>query len=140
MLHDGIIRMVKEFHSNDVMPHGCNASFLSLIPKIQNPQHLSHFRPISLIGSYYKIIAKILSKRLSIVLPSLIDECQSAFIGQRSIMDSMLVANEVVEEVKAKRKYVLIFKADFEKTYDSVGWSFLYHVMQLMGFPQIWIN
>lgn len=34
----------------------------------------------------------------------------------------------------------LIFKVDFEKAYDSLGWSFLKDVMQLMGFGDKWIE
>ena len=45
-------------------PKGCNASFITIIPKIANPVRLEDFRPISLVGSFYKIIAKFLVRRL----------------------------------------------------------------------------
>ena len=108
-MKEDICRMVREFHSNGVIPKGGNASFLVLIPKVENPQHLKQFRPISLIGCCYKILAKILSKRLKEVLPTLIDEAQSAFLGERNILDSVMVANKIVDEVKVKKKKVLYF-------------------------------
>lgn len=106
VLKDDIYYMVDEFHSNGVILRGGNASFLVLIPKAENPQELNQYRPISLIGCCYKILAKILSKRLREALPSLIDESQSTFLGECNILDSMMVANEVVDEAK-KRKSVL---------------------------------
>ena len=124
VLEEDVYRMMREFHSNGTIPRGGNASFLFLIPKSENPQQLNHYRPISLIRCCYKILAKLLSNQLREVLPELIDERQSAFLGGRSILDSIMVANEIVKEVRRKKAASFIFKADFEKAYDSVRWEF----------------
>lgn len=112
-MEDDIFCMVEEFHSNRVIPIGGNASFLVLILKVENPQHLNHFRPISLIRCCYKILAKILSNRIREVLPSLINESQSAFPGGRNILNSVLMVNEIVDEVKNRKVPCFLFKADF---------------------------
>lgn len=139
-LKEDVCRMMREFHANGVIPRGGNASFIVLIPKVENSQQLNHYRPISLVGCCYKILAKLLSKRLKVVLPCLIDEGQLAFLGGRNILDSVLVANETVDEVKKRKKSCLIFKADFEKAYDSVRWKFLYEILGIMKFLARWIR
>jgi len=48
----------------DKWSKGTNASFMCLIPKIINPHKLEHYRPISLVRCMYKIVAKIIAKRL----------------------------------------------------------------------------
>jgi len=53
-----------EFHRNRKLTKGINSTFIVLIPKVDNPQHLNDFRPISLVGSMYKILAKVLANRL----------------------------------------------------------------------------
>nr|GEY36788.1 RNA-directed DNA polymerase, eukaryota, reverse transcriptase zinc-binding domain protein [Tanacetum cinerariifolium] len=73
------------------------------------------FRPISLIGSIYKIIAKILANRLVRVLGDILNEVQSAFIAERQILDGLFILNEVLQWCKIKKKQSLIFKVDFEK-------------------------
>ena len=73
-LKPDIIRFLNEFHANGIFPKGGNASFIALIPKVKHPQALNDFRPISLIGCVYKIVAKILANRLKKVLPDVIDE------------------------------------------------------------------
>nr|GEV45238.1 nucleotide-binding alpha-beta plait domain-containing protein [Tanacetum cinerariifolium] len=54
-------------------------------------------RPISLIGSLYKIIAKILANRLVGVLDIIVSEVQSAFIVDRQILDVSFILNEVLQ-------------------------------------------
>lgn len=76
-----------QFFSSVILPPGCNSSFISLIPKTQEAKVVKDFHPISLIGSVYKIIAKILANRLSLVISSLINEVQSAFISNCQILD-----------------------------------------------------
>jgi hypothetical protein len=51
-----------------------NATFLSLIPKKVNALNIWDFRPISLIGSIYKLLAKVLANRLALVLDGIVSE------------------------------------------------------------------
>ena len=134
-----ILRFLDEFYVNGIFPKGGNASFIALIPKVPDPQQLSEYIPISLIGCIYKIISKILARRLKKVMPSIIDERQYVFIEGRHLLHGVLVANEVVEEAKRKQKSCMVFKVDYEKTYDSVSWQFLIYMMRRMDFNPRWI-
>ena len=135
-----ILRFLCEFHAHGSFPRGGNASFIALIPKVQDPQHLNSFRPISLIGSVYKIVAKVLANRLKKIMPTIIDDRQSAFIAGRHLLHSAVIANEAVDEARKKKKPCLIFKVDFERAYDSVSWNFLFYVLRRMGFCDKWIR
>ena len=104
-----------------------------------NPQSLDEYKPISLIGCMYKIVAKLLANRLKKIMPILIDERQSAFIEGRHLLQIVLIANEVVEEAKMSKKPCLVFKVDYEKAYDSVSWDFLVYMLRRMGFCDKWI-
>ena len=75
-----ILRFLDEFYVNGVIPKGCNASFITLIPKVADPQILNDYRPISLIGCIYKIVSKVLANKMKRVMHLIIHETQSAFI------------------------------------------------------------
>lgn len=59
-----IIEMVMEFHDKGQLPKGINSTHIMLIPKTKDTMELSKFRPITLVNSLYKIIAKLLANRL----------------------------------------------------------------------------
>ena len=59
--------------------------------------NIQNFRPISLIGSVYKILAKVLANRLALVLDGIISKAQNSFVGGRKMLDSMLIANECLD-------------------------------------------
>ncbi|XP_057793132.1 uncharacterized protein LOC131009741 [Salvia miltiorrhiza] len=104
------LKVMTEFHSNGKIPRGCNSSFIVLIPKKEGACSLEEFRPISLICSLYKVIAKVLANRMKQVMDSVISDNQSAFIGGRYILDGVVVLNEVIAEATKKRKRRIIFK------------------------------
>jgi hypothetical protein len=132
--------MFDQFHGNSSFPRSLLSYFVTLIPKVSSPSSLSEFRPISLLGCLYKIIAKVLAKRLAKVMDNIISTNQCAFIKGRNLVDGVLVVNEVVDWVKKAKKECIIFKVDFEKAYDSVDWGFLKYMLQRCGFCGKWID
>ncbi|KAL4589632.1 hypothetical protein LXL04_002540 [Taraxacum kok-saghyz] len=94
---EDIFLFVEEFFIKAFIPTGCNASFINLIPKVSSPMGVSDYRPISLIGIQYKILAKILALRLAKVVNFVVGGEQSAFIKGRKILDGPLMVNELVQ-------------------------------------------
>jgi len=139
VIRSDVMAAVHFFHATGTFLKGCNASFIALVPKVRDPSSLDQFRPISLVGVIYKIITKILSRRMKKVMLMIIDDCRSAFISGRGLTDSVVMANEILEEIKLNRRSGLCFKVDFEKAYDSVRWSFLFDMLRRLGFHDKWI-
>ena len=91
-----------------------------------------------MVTSLYKIIAKVLAKRLQTVLAETISKYQGAFVAGRQILDVVLVANEAMEDYRRGNRKGLVFKIDFEKAYDNVSWDFLDFVLQKKNFGIKW--
>ncbi|GKV25095.1 hypothetical protein SLEP1_g34588 [Rubroshorea leprosula] len=72
------------------------------------------------------------------VLPKVIGEQQMAFIEGRQLVEGAVIANEIIDEVKRKKKKGFLFKVDFEKTYNKVCWEFIEYMMTRMGFCATW--
>ncbi|GJV06109.1 RNA-directed DNA polymerase, eukaryota [Tanacetum coccineum] len=114
-----VVAAVTSFFSTGSFPPGCNSSFIALIPKTQEAKMVKDFRHISLIGSMYKIITKILANPLSLIISELLSDVQSAFVSNQQILDGPFILNELLSWCKHKNTKALIFKIDFEKAFDS---------------------
>nr|GEV75049.1 RNA-directed DNA polymerase, eukaryota, reverse transcriptase zinc-binding domain protein [Tanacetum cinerariifolium] len=140
ILESDVVDAATSFFHHGQFPKGSNSSFIALIPKTRDANMVKDFRPISLIGNMYKIIAKILANRLVLVLGDLVNEVQSAFIADRQILDGPFIINEIVQWCQSKKKQSLVFKVDFEKAFDSIRWDYLDDILRRFGFGDKWCS
>jgi len=118
--HD-LFTMVLEFIRRGYLPKGINTSNIALIPKVTGSSSFNDYRPISLLNGLSKIIAKILATRLKAVMQSVVSPSQSAFIAGRNILDSVLIANEMLDSMKSRSYQGFLLKLDFRKAFDTVS-------------------
>ena len=101
---DSVTNSVLQLLNSGCMPNGLNETSICLIPKVNSPQKISEFRPISLCNVLYKIVAKVLSNRLKLILPEVISESQSAFVPRRQIIDNVIAPFETMHSIDLRRR------------------------------------
>lgn len=83
-----------------------------------------------------------MANRIKEVLSSIIDNTQVAFVGGRRIRDNILMCQELFcnyyKRLEKGNNYTM--KIDLIKSYDSMRWSFILEVLNLIGFPDIMIR
>ena len=114
--------------------------FLVLIPKKVGAEDLRDFRLISLVGSLYKWLIKILANRLKKVVGKVVSKAQGAFVEGRQILYAVLIVNEAIDSVLKNNESGILCKLDLEKAYDKVDWNFILTIMKKMGFGEKWIR
>lgn len=135
-----VIDAVTSFFRDGKLLKQVNHTFLTLIPKKHDAGSLSDYRPISCCNVIYKIIAKILSNRLKVVVGELISKNQHAFLNNRQIGDCSLLGHEIIRDFNKSHGQRACIKIDLQKAFDSVNREFVYYIMHCMRFPIQWIN
>jgi hypothetical protein len=96
--------MFRDFYDGRLDLFKLNFAMLTLIPKVEEALEMKNFRPISLLNCSFKIFSKLLTLRLENVCQYLIDKEHSAFIRGSYIMDSVVVAHELVHYVHKSKE------------------------------------
>ncbi|GJT44053.1 retrovirus-related pol polyprotein LINE-1 [Tanacetum coccineum] len=112
---------LKILRSQEILD-GLNETFLVLIPKVDHPENVSQFRPISLCNVLYKTIIKAIVNRLKKILPNMISPTQGAFVPGRQITDNIVIVQEALHLMRQKRgkKGYMAIKIDLAKAYDRL--------------------
>ncbi|KAK9997343.1 hypothetical protein SO802_022029 [Lithocarpus litseifolius] len=120
-----------------------NFTHIVLIPKKNDPQSITEFRPISLSNVVSRIISKVLANWIKSILPNVNFDAQSAFIPDRLITNNTTMAFEMLHRMRNTRKGRtghMAVKLDISKAYDRMEWEFLQQIMMKTGLPEKWIN
>ncbi|XP_026434672.1 uncharacterized protein LOC113332339 [Papaver somniferum] len=142
LLIDDVWQTVNSFFESKHLLKEMNHTFLSFIPKIDNPSSPSNFRPISLCNTNYKIISKIIANRMKLFLSKMISPYHAAYVPNRNIQDNVIIAHELVHTMKRKTKKdkwgVMGLKLDMCKAFDRVEYCFLRDILKAFGFSEHW--
>jgi hypothetical protein len=82
---------------------------ITLIPKEDDAREMRKFRPISLLNCGFKIFTKVLTNIFARILDRMISYQQSAFIKGRFILESVVIAHEIIHEVNRRKDQGLVF-------------------------------
>lgn len=80
---EALCQLIYEIFSDHSKVGEINATLITLIPKVENVTSMHQFRPISLCNVSYKVVTRILAKRLRMVIEELVSPCQCSFIPHR---------------------------------------------------------
>jgi len=137
IVEEDVCQVVLQVLSGHPMPCGLNDTFITLIPKVPNPNQVTQFRPIGLCNVVYKVITKCIVNKLKRVLPVLISPFQSSFVPGRQITDNVIVMQEVLHSMRRKTgcKGWMTIKLDLEKAYERLRWDFIHETLLKMNLP-----
>ena len=137
MVGDSITEEVKKVFNERKVLEYLNRTLIVLIPKIQGPETIGNYRPISLCNTTYKIISKVIVARLRPHLEHLVSPYQTAFVPGRRGIDNVIIVQELIHIIGRAngRKGFMAIKIDLEKAYHRIKWSFIREMLIYFNFP-----
>ena len=139
-ISDDIFNFATETITQAFINEELNVSKIALLPKTEDRSRIQNFRPISLLNTLYKVVAKIYANRMKPLLHNWVLPSQTGFVPNRCILDNIFLAFEAIEWALESNQNTSMLLLDFKKAYDRVSWSFLEQTMEKMGFEETWIK
>lgn len=103
-----------------------------LCKKKTDDQTIKAYRPISLLNYDYKLLSRILKKRLEKVMVenNLLNSNQKCSNSDRNIFEAILAIKDRIAELNCKRKRGKLISFDFDHAFDRVNIDYLMVVMR----------
>lgn len=130
------VSMVHKFWEEGVLAETVTEGMIRLIPKAVNKMELKDWRPLTMLTTDYKIIARILAGRLQLLLQKIILPQQTGFIKGRHMLDNVLTLWMAQDAARTRKHPGMFVKLDFEKAYDRVEHDYLWDTMAKCGLGQ----
>jgi len=140
LIKDDFYALCQDFFDCNINLESINSSFISLVPKISNPETVNDVRPISLLNCSIKLLTNILAERLQLIILQLLHDNQYGFIRSRTIQDCLAWCFEYIHQCQQSKRDIIILKLDFAKSFDTIEHTAILKVMAAMGFPEKWLN
>lgn len=108
----------------------------TIYKKRGNPNDLKNYRPLTMLNTDFKILAKVLANRLRKVLPKIISTTQAYGIQDKDILDIVQSIRDTMFYMKEKNKKGYLISLDLEKAFDRVEHEYLLNVIKEFGFGE----
>jgi hypothetical protein len=134
MIREEVWEIIEDSRKSGQFLQALNATFLTLIPKENKVTTPNHFRPIALCNVIYKLIMKVIAKRLKTILPFIISQEQSGYVEGKKIMDNIILAHKVIHSLQLTKSPGMLLKLDLSKDFDKLSWNYLKATLLAFGF------
>ncbi|CAM2104850.1 unnamed protein product [Caretta caretta] len=137
ILGPDLVTVWAESLQSGVLPLSCRRAVLALLPKKGDLCDLRNWRPVSLLSTDYKIVAKAISLRLGSMMADVIHPDQTYTVPGRSIFDNLFLVRDLLELGRRDGLSFALLSLDQEKAFDRVDHGYLLSTLQAFGFrPQ----
>lgn len=142
IIGDDLYDMVRAFFNGHELPECVTHTNIVLLPKKKKVATFSDLRPISLSNFSNKVVSRVIHERIVELLPTLISEEQAGFMKGRSIVENILLTQEIITDIRLRTKAGpnVVIKLDMTKAYDRLSWLFFTKVLRKMGFSERFIG
>ena len=97
LLVDDLLEVYGDIFSNERMSPTQRLGLIALLYKKGDRTEFKNWRPIFLLNTDYKILAKIFSKRLSKVLATIVDHEQTCAVPNHTILTNRLLLRDIID-------------------------------------------
>ncbi len=139
VLGQDFYEVAKECFENGFIPSSCRRAVLSLLPKKGDVGFLKNWRPVSVLCTDYKMLAKYFQNKFKQYLDTIIHSDQTYYVPELSIMDNFFLLRDAVDLSFKENINMGFLSIDQGKTFDRVDHGYLFSALRSFGFGERFI-
>ena len=118
----------------DQFPEGFKDGIVTLLYKKGTRKDVRNYRPITLLNGDYKVLTRILAKRLANVITQVISDPQLGFVPRTNITEATRLLQMIQIHLDEIDEGGLFLFLDLEKAFDRCSWSYLHRALRALNF------
>jgi hypothetical protein len=110
------------------------------LPKVPGGSTPQEYRPITLLNTDYKILARLIARRLRPVLEDHLTSTQYCGVSGNSILDAAATIPDTIAYAENKGIPMCVLSLDFRNAFDKIAQEYLFQVLQTYGIDDAFIQ
>lgn len=137
LLQEHLVQMVRKAVLGEEVPTSFGQGRVVLLPKEGGDRgDPNSWRPVTLLNTDYKLVARIVCARLQRVLPEVVCPWQVSSVPGRSIFAAAALTRDLIEYTRARSARGMLVSLDQSKAFDRIEHAYLFAVLEAFGVPQ----
>jgi hypothetical protein len=110
-----------------------NYGIIVCLPKKDRAQTPADYRPITLLNVYYKILARILARRLRPLLAEYLQTTQFCGVPGNSFLDAVATLRDAIAQSEVTRTPLCVISLDFREALDRLSHRYSFTILKAYG-------
>jgi len=139
-IRDDMLQVLNHMNLNKSTTRRQQHGIIFTLPKNNGDFTPAGYRSISLMNTDYKLLARIMARRLTSVLEEHLTSGQYCSVPGRSILEAVSVIRDVVAHAELTRTHVCVLSLDFRNAFDRVSHHYLFTILAGYGLSEWFID
>ena len=134
------LKMIRYVFEKSTLSNSQGKGILKLLFKKGEREDIKNWRPLTMLNTDYKVIAKVISNRIKPLLPRIIHTDQKGFVAGRNIMDANRELQDIIDYCDMEEEKGAIIFIDQQKAFDRIEWGWVFHCFKQFNFGDKYCN
>ena len=135
-----LTEVFNESHTHHSLPPSMLRGTISVLYKKSDRDDPRNYRPITLLNNDYKILMRILTKRMNEAVLQFVSNDQNGFVPDAFIAENIMRLQLLQAYIEEEEIEALFMFCDMEKAFDRCSWDFLIEGLEKLGFNRSFID
>ena len=122
-----------ESRRNGALPPTCIEGLISVLYKKSDRDDPRHYRPITLLNGDYKVLTRILTRRMNVAVVQFVSRCQNGFVPGGFLPENIMLLKLIQAYIEEEDEDAYFVFLDMEKAFDRSSWVYLREALNAIG-------